>query len=194
MYSMGGYTECYSCPVGWLCSNGLAVPCGYGTTMTSVTTVVQEDEGSTSSVSGIYGGACIECPAGNACPGGGVVEECSAGTFSAGGSATTVCRPCEPGTFASTNGTEACELCAPGYTSNFGSSECRECPSGAYSNGGEHPCSPCPAGTYSEGASAECISCPLGYYASTTSMSLCEQCPESTNTTAEGSTSVDDCV
>lgn len=82
--------------------------------MTSVTTVVQEDEGSTSSVSGIYGGACIECPAGNACPGGGVVEECSAGTFSAGGSATTVCRPCEPGTFASTNGTEACELCAPG--------------------------------------------------------------------------------
>lgn len=111
---MGGYTECFPCPAGWLCSEGVTVPCGYGSTMTSVATAVQEDEGSSSSALGVYGGRCTYCPAGNACPGGGVVEECLPGMFSPGGNASIICRPCEPGTFASSNGSEQCQLCSAG--------------------------------------------------------------------------------
>lgn len=113
-YSMGGYTECLPCPTGWLCRDGLAEPCGYGTTMTAMTTSVQDDESLTTSGSGVYGGTCASCPPGGRCAGGGVWEECPSGTFSPGGDASTVCRPCAPGTFSNHTGTAQCETCAAG--------------------------------------------------------------------------------
>ena len=112
---MGGSVECSPCPAGWLCLEGLGVPCGYGTHSNLITTAIQEDKGSSSRApDGVYGGTCSECPAGSACPGAGLREECSTGTFSPGGMASTTCIPCPPGTF--TNGTAnvKCEDCAAG--------------------------------------------------------------------------------
>ncbi|CAN0055859.1 unnamed protein product [Laminaria digitata] len=111
---MGGSTECLPCPVGWLCSEGLGVPCGYGTSLSTLTTNVQEEEGSTSSTSGVYGGSCASCPAGYACPGAGLIEECSVGMFSPGGGPSNMCMPCPPGSFANETGAEACDDCAAG--------------------------------------------------------------------------------
>lgn len=117
---MGGSTECSPCPIGWLCSEGLGVPCGYGTSFASFTTTVQEEEGSSSSASGVYGGGCMDCPAGTACPGGGLFEECVPGMFSPGGEASNGCMPCPPGSFA--NGTAAadCEPCPSGEENELG--------------------------------------------------------------------------
>ena len=111
---MGGSTECLPCPVGWLCSEGLGVPCGYGTSLSTATTNVQEEEGSTSSTSGVYGGACASCPEGTACPGAGLVGECSRGMFSPGGGPSNMCMPCPPGSFANSSGASACDDCPAG--------------------------------------------------------------------------------
>lgn len=113
-YSMGGYTDCLPCPAGWLCQEGLAVPCGYGTTYTSVSTGAQDEEGFSTSETDIYGGVCVSCPPGGQCPGGGVWEECPPGTFSSGGDASIVCQLCSPGTFANRTAMVECQSCAAG--------------------------------------------------------------------------------
>ncbi|CAM9918083.1 unnamed protein product, partial [Ectocarpus sp. 12 AP-2014] len=41
---------------------------------------------------------------------------------------------------------------------------------------------------------AECTPCPIGYYGEQIAMWMCEECPDSKTTVAEGSTSQEDCV
>ena len=90
------------------------MPCGYGTTFSTMTTNAQEEEGSTSSTEGTYGGSCIECPPGMECPGGGVFQECEPGTHAPGGGPSNVCMPCFPGSFANSTASAECTECPAG--------------------------------------------------------------------------------
>lgn len=107
---------CWSFPL--LLVAGLGVPCGYGTSFTTITTNAQE-EGSASSTAGTYGGSCVECPPGMECPGGGVFQECEPGTFAPGGEPSNVCMPCFPGSFASTTASAECTDCPAGKRSSL---------------------------------------------------------------------------
>lgn len=117
-YSMGGSTECHQCPSGWICENGLAAPCGHGTSMTPITTNTKMkgvgDSPASSVVDASSGEACVSCSPGGQCPGGGVWEACPPGTFSPGGDASNVCQPCPPGNFTNHSATVECYSCHAG--------------------------------------------------------------------------------
>ena len=85
-----------------------------------MTTNAQEEEGSTSSTEGTYGGSCIECPPGMECPGGGVFQECEPGTHAPGGGPSNVCMPCFPGTFANSTASAECTDCPAGESGSQG--------------------------------------------------------------------------
>ena len=99
------------------------------------------------------------------------------------------CKPCRPGTFADTSGSDACEDCPKGHSSVLGSESCFACPEGTYaSNAGEDDCNPCPHLTDSSGlGSSYCGVCKAGYYLQNSSVSPsdvfaapthhCKDCP-----------------
>ncbi|KAF8760139.1 hypothetical protein RHS01_02093 [Rhizoctonia solani] len=161
-------------------------------------------------------------------------QDCSSGSFSIGGY-NSQCKACPAGSTSSTcesycvckpgfylNGgkttNNACNACAPGYSSGTGASGCSPCPSNTYSTGGStcqacpagytsNPasgscqakcqagtylnngqCRPCSAGSYSEPGAASCTTCPAGTFSNTNGAGSCQTCPAGTTSNA-GATS-----
>ncbi|KAF8743241.1 hypothetical protein RHS02_03165, partial [Rhizoctonia solani] len=161
-------------------------------------------------------------------------QDCSSGSFSIGGY-NSQCKACPAGSTSSTcesycvckpgfylNGgkttNNACNACAPGYSSGTGASGCSPCPSNTYSTGGStcqacpagytsNPasgscqakcqagtylnngqCRPCSAGSYSEPGAASCTTCPAGTFSNINGAGSCQTCPAGTTSNA-GATS-----
>ena len=130
-YSWGGSTSCSPCPHGWLCNDGLALPCA-----------------TTDNLIAGSGTTCEPCPAGNSCLGG-VTEQCPTGKYSGGGALAMgkQCINCKPGTYADVAGSATCKLCSAGTTSNFGQDHCVLCNIDEYNSvAGGFPCISCPSG------------------------------------------------
>jgi len=150
-FSWGGSLNCDDCEPGWICENGLALPCA--------------SDGSVESA-----GVCVGCPPGFNCRNGEQFE-CLPGTYSAGGNgvAGKQCIPCEPGTYAATSGATKCDDCAPGTTSNHGYDACSYCGENLYTAGfGEFPCLSC-GGNTSTGAVGPTYLLESGSYGATSS-------------------------
>ncbi|XP_021356440.1 uncharacterized protein LOC110452321 isoform X2 [Mizuhopecten yessoensis] len=166
-HSFGLASECTTCPLGWLCSEGYATPCPdyhYATCNdTSCPT------------------SCTQCGTGYACRGG-QRYECDVGTYSNG--TVEFCQLCVPGTYQDQTVQGSCKFCPAGYTSSTMKDRCQVCPLDTYSDGLGSTCLNCPStlecpclvtgspchsnslcynmkigGTYSTG----CLPCPDGY-------------------------------
>ncbi|GMH73534.1 hypothetical protein TL16_g06220 [Triparma laevis f. inornata] len=109
-YSWGGQLDCSSCDDGWLCENGIALPCASDGS-------IEEN------------GVCVQCPPGHNCRNG-VKEVCVAGKYSKGGNgaAGKQCINCEPGKYTAGVGAVECDDCEVGKTSNHGEDNCFENP------------------------------------------------------------------
>ena len=122
-YSWGGDKDCHPCPAGWVCANGLTLPCA--------------SEGKVEE-----GGSCVACPVGHNCRNG-VEEPCPPGTYAKGGEGAggKQCIPCEPGRYAGGTGNGRCEDCEKGKTSGHGREDCEVCPREESTGGvGAFPC------------------------------------------------------
>ncbi len=152
--------------------------------------------------SGVSGGSCSPCSAGQYSLGGtDTCHACSAGTYSispTGGS----CTPCPSNTYstaigANTSGTciscgaakysapgsSSCSSCSTGCTSCTSGSNCFSCNTGYYLNGTY--CQRCPTGCSACSSGSSCSSCNSGYYFNNNS---CPPCPA--HATCNGSTIV----
>ncbi|CAM9420941.1 unnamed protein product [Chrysoparadoxa australica] len=135
--------------------------------------------------------ACTTCPAGSACPRGGVRVLCGDNTFANGGSST--CSDCPEGLLCA-NGIKvpcgyrddanqfensgSCEDCPPGHRCADGLKF--ECEPGTFSPGGYpggQTCIHCQPGYRSSAGASECLPCPAGT-TSNHSSGVCSNCPE----------------
>ena len=127
-YSWGGQVVCNECMEGWLCKNGIALPC-------ATNGLVEENMNE-----------CLACPPGHECQNG-IAHLCSPGSYSVGGNWKKNgknCLNCEPGQW-SGSGASKCEVCEVGKTSGFMRGGelggCYDCPEGSTTFiAGTHPC------------------------------------------------------
>jgi len=123
LYSWGGSRDCEGCEVGWVCENGLTLPCA--------------SDGSIE-----VNGACVACPSGHNCRNG-VKKICPVGKYSKGGEGREgkQCINCPPGRYAGNLGSMECTPCQVGKSSGHGHEDCYECGDGASTTSeGEFPC------------------------------------------------------
>ena len=152
--------------------------------------------------SGVSGGSCSPCSAGqyslggtdtcHACPAGtysisptgGSCTPCPSNTYSTAIGANTpgTCRNCAAATY-SAPGSSNCSSCSTGCTSCTSGSNCFSCNTGYYLNGTY--CQICPTGCSACISGSSCSSCHSGYYFNNNS---CLPCPA--NATCNGSTIV----
>ena len=86
---------------------------------------------------------------------------CPPGSYSLAGS--TVCIPCDEGTYTDENGSSVCKRCAFGHFSVKGSSSCYPCPPGTFATGTQGICEPCAPGSYApDEAMSRCLPCDDG--------------------------------
>ena len=124
-----------------------------------------------------------QCPAGTFSPTNGASSNSTCMAYPAGkagaieGSSTIDdCQDCQPGSFASSPGSQKCELCSSGhYQSWSDQSSCAVCGAGNYSSN-ILSCEPCQLREF----------CPEGATVGT-------RCPEDTTTVGRGASSVEDC-
>ncbi|XP_033751294.1 LOW QUALITY PROTEIN: uncharacterized protein LOC117335429 [Pecten maximus] len=166
-HSFGLASECTTCPLGWICSNGYATPCPDYHYVTCNDTDCPT--------------SCSQCGSGYACRGG-QRYECDVGTYSNG--TVEFCQLCVAGTYQDQKTQGSCKNCPAGYTSTTMKDRCDVCPINTYSDAYGSTCQNCPStaecpclvsgspchssslcynmkvgGAYS----SACLSCPTGY-------------------------------
>ena len=131
-FSWGGQEACDKCEQGWLCDNGITLPCA--------------SDGKVE-----INGTCSTCPPGSNCRNG-LAEACPPGTYSRGGGGGPGKRGlnCPPGKFSRSAGSSRCSLCPPGKTSGHGQENCNYCGEAEITlDFGVFPCTSCATGTHS---------------------------------------------
>jgi hypothetical protein len=180
--------------------------------------------------------ACIRCTAPSFCPEGASLElpancpprtyanmsdsdgipqcfDCLAGHFCAGGAAPM--RNCSAGSYAASQRTEECSLCAGGaYQPLIGQTACIECPSGSHcaegasaallcESGsyrstpgatGPHNCATCPAGSACSTGATLPVPCEAGTFAGSDSQDICRACGAGTFQNTSGMSACYDCT
>jgi len=126
-----------------------------------------------------------------------------------------LCEWCEKGKFKSSTDGENCDACVPGkYKSDVGSSACENCVAGTYNNGSYNiQCNSCPTGSsspnggtavtdckcnsgYTGDDGGVCSACVPGKYKVAVGAipGVCQACPSNSDTAAEASDVVTDCI
>ncbi|XP_069131705.1 uncharacterized protein [Argopecten irradians] len=166
-HSFGLASECTTCPLGWICSDGYATPCPDYHYVTCNDTSCPS--------------TCTQCGSGYACRGG-QRYECDVGTYSNG--TVEFCQLCVGGTYQDQKAQGSCKFCPAGYTSSTMKDRCDTCPINTYSDAYGSTCQNCPStaecpclvsgspchsstlcynkkvgGSYTTG----CLACPTGY-------------------------------
>jgi hypothetical protein len=208
-----GTTTCTNCPPGTfslqIYANTFCTPCAAGTYLPTPQGTAQSNCLSCTAP-GIFcpAGAVsntVPCPAGWACPGGGLAPvPAPAGSFSAQLNYTnsSYFPLCAPGSYSAAPGSAACTPCpagtaaisaAPGQNS---SSNCAVCPAGTSSFAGALTCSPCARGTAAPnaGTAGNCTACLPGLYQGSTGQTSCVACPAGSTSTVVGATSASSCL
>lgn len=126
-FSFGAAASCSSCPEGWLCKNGTALPCPASTYVKCNETWCPEK--------------CFDCEPGTVCFEG-MKQDCTPGRYSDGKGFP--CDLCPPGSFNNQSRAETCQCCADGYTSTSMKTSCQPCLAGQWARHGSFPnCSLC---------------------------------------------------
>ena len=214
-----GARACTDCPAGtYGLDNGMCQPClpGFVANTTSSTVC-------TACIAGTYAvtlpqpkplSYCQECGIGTysiaratSCTG------CPSG-FVANTTSSTVCTPCQAGTYAVTlpqpTPANYCKECGVGSYSNAQAISCSNCPSGFVANttgssvctachAGTYAlthdyCKECDVGTYSDAQAISCSNCPPGSYAASTNSTVCDPCPLNSFTDVPGSSRCEPCL
>ena len=138
----------------------------------------------------------VECPAG-AYSEEGICRMCPPGRFNklSGQLNEDSCKPCGKGTYAASEGSEVCDKCPSGTSTNGtkGAEECISCSSGYFAQVGASTCKPCAPGSFSPNPSSDCFPCAPGTYNSLEGQSKCLPCPEGSRQSVPGSTDCDVC-
>ena len=175
------------------------------------------------------------CSRGGYCAGGNpAATPCPAGTHSntTGLNATEQCTPCPPGhacltgpvapavcgtgSFAASEGADACQRCSAGsFQASEGETACEACTSGSWCASGSSAPTPCGSGTHGDSpglqSAADCLSCPEGFWCSAGSriacglgtyndatgaddQSYCQYCPPNSFTDGESKARLDECT
>ena len=187
-----GALQCFSCPVGFVVSNGTCLGCPSG-------------------YAAINSSSCGACPGGYYCPPASLLPY----AISCSSSSSLYCPPLSvqpqivPDNYYSNNSSSALMLCDPGFVCSAGilipcsagrfngvpgSPSCLDCPGEFYApNISSTSCLPCPSGqtTLSNGSSS-CIGCVPGQ-ASIGIGGKCEACPRGSYTMASNSISCSSC-
>ena len=189
----GGVDSCLLCPMGTFASSPgqsacTACPTGSASSTINATQCSLCPSGQYQPLTGQL--TCMNCPAGSySFPDGQVVcTLCGLGSFSAVVARNSSCDACEPGSFASSQGLQACLPCPVGsHASTGGSPTCAVCAAGSFANStGYSDCLTCPAGQFQPNTSAvACQACPIGYFSSSDPTS-CQPCPAGTFGNATG--------
>ena len=128
-----------------------------------------------------------------------ICSPCNTGTFSGTPFATSAstCVPCQSGTFANTFASSVCTNCTGGTASmSIGASSpgsCAVCTAGKYANPGSSACLACEAGKRSSAAASTCTTCVAGTYSSELSEE-CSSCTPGKYSPGAGATSVSACL
>ena len=110
-----------------------------------------------------------------------VCTPCGLGTFksSAGSGAEDLCSLCSSGKYAGIHRATGCDTCAPGrFEVSYGSSHCAECGAGHFTaEEGATVCEMCAAGRFAASAgSSHCAKCGAGHFTAEESSSVCDMC------------------
>jgi hypothetical protein len=125
--------------------------------------------------SGFFGDGVTNCTLCGGCPAGQYRKNC-------GRTLKGECKTCDPGSYKTTAGSEACSLCDAG----------KFLPSSAATSG--DACSDCPAGTYAVAGATSCITCSPGSYSNSSEASSCSLCIAGKASSVPGATSVSTCL
>ncbi|KAK3095292.1 hypothetical protein FSP39_012895, partial [Pinctada imbricata] len=175
-HSFGAASECTTCPLGWICSEGYATPCPEATYVTCNDTSCPT--------------SCYPCESGYACRGG-QRYECDVGEYSDG--TLEYCEMCAPGMFQDQKGQSSCTNCPAGYYSSTKKDRCDVCKDGTYASADGSGCQSCTSTTqcpclgsstlchspdlcYNMDSSYGCLPCTTGYSGNGVSCSDINEC------------------
>ena len=159
-------------------------PCAVGTGAPNKGSVVCEAVPKLECPAGAYLslGHCRMCPPGRFNRLSGQIDEDS-------------CKVCGEGTYAASDGSENCDKCPSGYSTDGlkGAEKCSLCRRGYFAPVGASTCEPCAPGSFSPNPSSDCFPCAPGTYNALEGQSKCLPCSEGSRQSVPGSTACDVC-
>ncbi|CAH1799045.1 unnamed protein product [Owenia fusiformis] len=177
-HSFGAAETCSPCPLGWICHDGYASPCGNFTYSDCNSTYCPQ--------------SCIPCPEGHACNAG-QKYECPPGTFCSGDAE--YCFMCSSGTYQPEAGKTSCIPCPKGFSSSQGKDHCSPCSVGTYSKGDGSDCMMCP-----DASTCPCETVPGPCFTQSSCLNIeggvyvCDDCPVGYEGDGKTCSDIDECT